>query len=327
MRKFVIVGKTSGAVMLYDTEFGGMAVATYYTVRQLLSMGATIIGLKSNTTQFSCYIMDKNENRALGNGVPVVGTKRSATTFIKGIKPTPAEQKAKRDAENAEKEKIRAEKKALQEKKKAEKAAKAKHRKRAKELKEEYKKQKEQEKLLKKTEVSFYNSKCLCVLTHIENIASEYHEQEKRYYTLYAETKSAISNMIKVLQNYGAFPAYKLGYIIEEIRKEFNRNNRVACNVSLIEMDNGNYFQCVVGNTVTMEATNHYEDCTDEWKFRKTNGYLPEHTGGRHSDCSNTSYGMTAGSNEISNITKYLLGSKKLRNMPYIPPCVYKENW
>jgi len=104
MRKFIIVGKTTGAVMLYDADYGGMAVATYYTVRQLISMGATVIGMKANTKQFSCYVMDKNENRSLGAGVPVVGTKRSASTFMKGIK-DPAKKQAEKERKKQEKKK------------------------------------------------------------------------------------------------------------------------------------------------------------------------------------------------------------------------------
>ena len=109
MRKFIIVGKTTGAVMLYDADYGGMAIATYYTVRQLISMGATVIGMKANTKQFSCYVMDKNENRSLGAGVPVVGTKRSASTFMKGIK-DPAKEQAKKEAKKKEQERIEQEK-------------------------------------------------------------------------------------------------------------------------------------------------------------------------------------------------------------------------
>ena len=330
MRKFIIVGKTSGAVMLYDTEFGGMAVATYYTVRQLMDMGATVIGVKSNTKQFSCYVMDKNENRAFGDGVPVVGTKRSAVTFMKGIKKPVEERRAEKEAEKKAIEAERARKRAEREAKKRAVIEKKERKEREKKEKiaraEAEKKQKAYEAMRKKNAISFHNSKCLCALTRVENEATEYHEKEKEYYTLYAETKAALSNLVKVLQNYCALPAYELGRILPRVRDGFKSRGRVSILVPLdmMEYGEGKYYQCVPGSNVSLSFINHYEDYSAEWKFRESNGYKPEFEDGRHRYAEDTRYGSTAdGDSDVNGFANSLRSAKHLRNMPYIPSTSY----
>lgn len=332
MRKFVIVGKTTGAVMLYDTEFGGMAVATFYTVRQLMDMGATVIGVKSNTKQFSCYVMDKNENRSLGNGVPVVGTKRSASTFMKGIKKPVEERKAEKEAEKkkieAEKERKRAEREAKKRAIEANKERKAREKKEKIARAEEEKRQKAYDSLRKKNAISFHNSKCLCALSRVENEATEYHEKEKEYYTLYAETKAALSNLVKVLQNYCALPAYELGRILPRVREGFKSHGRVSILVPLdmMEFGEGKFYQCVPASSVSLSFVNHYEDYSAEWKFRESNGYKPEFADGRHRYADDTSYGSTAnGDSDVNGFASSLRNAKHLRNMPYIPSTSYSS--
>ena len=329
MRSFVIVGKGKGCVLLHDKEFGGNAVATYYTVNQLIDAGAEVLGVKSRKP-FSYAVLNADGTPAAH--VPnAEGTKRSAVTFLKGIKKSRAELKAIREATEKRQAVLKAkkaeEKRVLAEKAKAEKERLKLERAKAKERAEAENKAKKEAKVIasamKRNAVSYQRSKCQCLLSFVRNTASEYHEEEKEHYILFAGSASAMSAMVKVLRNDSGMTGREVEDLVKRLRDEFKSNGRASCRVPLEWgfTDNRN-LQVGVADEVTLSVENTYEDESAEWTFRRSNGYRPEMKWERHwpTGCGSDRYGSTAdGDGSVTGFGRsLLLHHKHIRNMPYM---------
>ena len=334
--KFIITGKGTGTVMLYDVENKGSAVATFYTVNQLLDAGHEVLGV-TRRKPFACTPLTVNGEPA-AHPVKVEGTKRSAVTFMKGIKRSREELKTIREAQKKRdaiiKEKKAEAKRAAAEQEKIAKELRKKERIAKKENAEKEKKQKKLDRIIKsiwkKTTVSFQSSKCLCLLSHVVNVANEYHESERNYYTLYAGSASAMTAMVKLVRDYAKLTGWESKELIRDLRDRFKSTGRACCRVELdYEPDDMKSVQLAADNEVILSVRNDYEDTSAEWRFTKWNNYTAEMRDSRHRYEEDDEYGSVAdGKGSAKGFGVMLLKSyKHIRNMPYIGSMVRDDAW
>lgn len=91
--KFVIIGdnQEKKVVALFDKKNGGVAIATPYTVKQLINLGHEVIGVDNvKPFHYHCCNRSGKPTKRPETLDGIVPTKRAASTFIKGIKPTKA---------------------------------------------------------------------------------------------------------------------------------------------------------------------------------------------------------------------------------------------
>lgn len=177
MSKFIIVGeKEKNVVGLYDVQNGGVALATLYTIKQLLDMGHEVVGVESTKPFKYTICTRKGEPSKRKENLTELMVKKSAVSFVKGIKPSRNEIKAKKETSKKRTTTLRANKKEAKEKEKA--------------------------KLAKL--VRFQKSKLLVVESRYSISASEYHtESSTNTVVLYAASPTALRTMKEIiLENY-----------------------------------------------------------------------------------------------------------------------------
>lgn len=104
---FYIVGKKNDdCYVLYDVRYGGKACASLYTIDQLIEQGYAVAGCnslrgqKTRAKDITIVNLDGKPAQRISTFEDVPDTKRSAVTFIKGIKKSKEEvQKAKQIGE------------------------------------------------------------------------------------------------------------------------------------------------------------------------------------------------------------------------------------
>ena len=322
--KFIITGKGTGTVMLYDVENKGSAVATFYTVNQLLDAGHEVLGV-TRRKPFACTPLTVNGEPA-SRPVKVEGTKRSAVTFMKGIRRSREELKTVREAQKKRdavlKEKKAEAKRAAAEQEKTAKELRKQERIAKKEAEEKARKQKKLDKVIKaiwrKTTVSHQSSKCLCLLSYVKNVATEYNEDETTYYTLYAGTPSAMTAMAKLIRDYAEMPGWEASELISDLRSRFKSDGRASCCIALDDFSFPSYVQVAADSNVILSVRNDYEDSSAKWQLSKWNNYVPELLDSRHRSADDYNYGSV--SNRDGNAKGFgislLKNYKHLRNMP-----------
>lgn len=296
--KFVITGVGEKCFALYDAENKGSAMATAYTIKQLIEAGHQVIGVKS-LKPFSVVCHCKNGDVAKKQPVRATGipdTKRSMATFVKGIKPSRAEVKANKDA--ALKRKATIKQKKAEEKAKAEAEAK-----------------RWQE--LKKT--------CLQVIeaSHYE-VCGEYHTSEAyNEYYLYASSPTAFATLKKVLKSSVLANTFNnMRESLKEISKEFKTVGHVMVRGEFRDLGTWQIaegkIQYGYAPEYRLEARNDYEDTAVRAVAYSWNGYKPEDRGCRHCSIQDAEYGPSADCMSVKDLFKRIARAKKICSRMYL---------
>lgn len=250
MKKFIIVAKKEAGVFgLYDTENKGVALATTYTIKQLMDMGHEVCGVISSSP-FKCQIMTKTGEPAKKEAslMNVPDTKKSAVSFVKGIKPS-------REEKTANKEKTK---------------------KRVATLKATKQEVKKAQKAFEKKLEQFKPSKLLILETGCNIRSSEYDiESQKTTYRFLIKSPSAMTTFRNIIKN--IFPERLVKDELNDIMKTFKRHSSVS-----VEMEHNGILdlwgmdkkvQKGYNNEYLLEFANLYEDFSGEVTLQRKGRY------------------------------------------------------
>ena len=225
-------------------------MATTYTIKQLLDMGHKVCGVIS-TSPFKCQIMTKTGEPAKKEAslMNVSDTKKSAVSFVKGIKPS-------REEKTANKEKA---KKRVATLKAAKQVAK-----------------KAQEAFEKKLE-QFKPSKLLILEAGCNIRSSEYDvESQETTYRFLIKSPSAMTTFRNIIKD--IFPERLVKDELNDIMKTFKRRSSVSvemkCHNILDLWGLDKKVQKGYNNEYSLEFANLYEDFSGEVTLLRKGNYI-----------------------------------------------------
>ena len=290
--KFIITGVGEKCFALYDVENKGSAMATAYTIKQLVEAGHQVVGVKS-MKPFSVVCHCKNGDVAKKQPVRATGipdTKRSMATFVKGIKPSRADIKANKEAARKRKATIRQKK--ADEKKRAEAEA--------------------------KRWIDLKKS-CLQVIeSHYYEVCGEYHmsDQYTEYY-LYASSPTAFATLKKVLKNSVIANTFSsMSESLKDITTEFKRRGYVMVRGDFKDLAtywvDSKKIQEGYSPEYRFESHNDYTDKSIDVVAYSRNGYKPQDNGCHHCRVEDAEYGPTAERESLVGLFANIARTKKI---------------
>lgn len=292
--EFIIIGisEKKDAYALYDTANKGTAMATAYTIKQLLENGHTVVGIKSfKPFQVVCHSKDGKVAKSQSSLGLVSPTKRSMATFVKGIKPTREERKAAKETAAKRKTTLRANKAA----KKAAQEAK------------------------KKMWIPLQKSKLqILEVGHYEEVGEYHTNTSYDTYYLTAHSPAALTTLKKVLKNSslyqsGGFSFSDLKEDIRQIVDTFKDRGKITVKVKATMLDfEPAKCQCGYGAKYVFTCENNYEDKVASVSFYQYDGYKPTDNGCHHCSIGTATYGPTADSCQLADFGKVLQRAKRI---------------
>ena len=233
--KFIIVGeKAKGVVGLFDVANGGVALATAYTVRQLIDMGHDVVGVDTLKPFKYTICTRKGEPSKRAENLDALETKKSAVSFVKGIKPSRQEKSAN----------------------------KAKAKKRVASMRQAKAEAKKAEETFKKFLVPFKPSKLLMLETEYELESSEYHdESSSTTYRFLIKSASAMTAFRKIIKD--NIPWSIVEDDMKNIMKRFKRYSRVTVEATFRGIPDVWEDKKVIkgiSSSYKLDFTNNYED-------------------------------------------------------------------
>lgn len=245
--KFIIVGeKVKGVVGLFDETNGGVALATAYTVKQLIDLGHEVVGVDSIKPFKYTICTRKGEPSKRKENLDSLETKKSATSFIKGIKPS-----RKEKADN-----------------------KAKAKKRVETIKQAKADAKKKEEIFKKFLIPFKPSKLLMLETKYELRSSEYHDEGcTSTYHFLIKSPSAMTAFRKIIKDNIPWGAVKDN--MQRIMKGFKRYSQVTVEVIFTGVPSVCDKNVIRGTSSSykLEFNNFYDDFGGEVELRRNKTY------------------------------------------------------
>ena len=293
-KEFIVVGisKKEDALALFDVENKGTAMATPYTIRQLIENGHIVKGILA-TKPFRFRVFTKTGEAAKRKSVPatVDPTKRTMASFLNGIKPSRAEIKAAKEAAAKRKATFRVNKAA---KKAAQEAEKKKWM------------------LLQKTKLQILE------IGHYEEVGEYHTNTSYDTYFLSAQSPTALATLKKVLKNSrlyqgGGVSFSDLKVDIQQIVETFKNHGRITVKVKATHLDfDPKKCQCGYGSKYIFTCENNYEGKFARLRFLYSNGYEPEDAGCHHCSTETATYGPTADSCQMSGFANTLRRAKRI---------------
>ena len=282
--KFIIVGeKVKGVVGLFDETNGGVALATAYTVKQLIDLGHEVVGVDSIKPFKYTICTRKGEPSKRKENLDSLETKKSATSFIKGIKPS-----RKEKADN-----------------------KAKAKKRVATIKQAKADAKKKDEILKKFLIPFKSSKLLMLETKYELRSSEYRDEGcTSTYRFLIKNPSAMTTFRKIIKDNIPWGLVKEN--MQKIMKGFKSYSCVTVEVTfngLPIVPEKNVLKGI-SSSYQLKFNNYYEDFGGEVKLRRNKSYRVSSlddikyniasSSFRHSDLESFRIGATADSEDLT---------------------------
>ena len=290
-KKFIIIGiGEKDSYALYDVANKGTAMASAYTIRQLIENGCVVMGVVA-TKPFKvvCYSKSGEIAKKQASLGMVPPTKRSMTTFLKGIKPSRAEIKAAKEVAAKRRATLRANKAA---KKAAQEAEKKKWM------------------LLQKSKLQILE------IGHYEEVGEYHTNASYDTYFLSAQSPSALTTLKKVLKDSNLYQGGGVSFSdikddIREIVDNFKDYGKITVKVKATHLDfDPKKCQCGYGSEYFYTCENNYEDKIASLSFRYSNGYEPEDVGCHHCSVETATYGATADSCQMAGFAKTLRRTK-----------------
>lgn len=293
-KEFIVVGisKKEDALALYDVENKGTAMATPYTIRQLIENGHVVKGILA-TKPFRFRVFTKTGEAAKRKSVPatVDPTKRTIASFLKGIKPSRAEIKAAKEAAAKRKATLRANKAA---KKAAQEAEKKKWM------------------LLQKSKLQILE------IGHYEEVGEYHTNTSYDTYFLSAQSTAALTTLKKVLKDSNLYQGGGVSFSdikddIQEIVDNFKEYGKITVKVKATHLDfDPKKCQCGYGSKYIFTCENNYEDKLARLRFLYSKGYEPEDAGCHHCSTETATYGPTADSCQMAGFANTLRRTKRI---------------
>lgn len=292
-KKFIIIGiGEKDSYALYDVANKGTAIASAYTIRQLIENGCVVMGVVA-TKPFKvvCYSKSGEVAKKQASLGMVPPTKRSMTTFLKGIQPSRAEIKAAKETAAKRKATLRANKAA---KKAAQEAEKKKWM------------------LLQKSKLQILE------IGHYEDVGEYHTNTSYDTYFLSAQSPTALTTLKKVLKNSSLYQGGGLSFSdlkdeIQQIVETFKDHGRITVKVKATHLDfDPKKCQCGYGSMYLFSCDNNYEDRMASLRFRYSNRYEPEDVGCHHCSVETATYGPTADSCQMSGFANTLRRAKRI---------------
>lgn len=289
--KFIIVGeKEKGVVGLFDVQNGGVALATTYTVRQLIDMGHEVVGVGTLKPFRYTICTRKGEPSKRAENLDALETKKSAVSFIKGIKPSRQERSAN----------------------------KAKAKKRVASMRQAKAEAKKAEENFKKFLVPFKPSKLLMLETEYELKSSEYHdESSSTTYRFLIKSSSAMTAFRKLIKD--NIPWSLVEDDMKCIMNRFKRYSRVTVEVtfnSIPDIWEDKKIVKGISSSYKLDFTNYYEDFSGTIYLGRNKSYniskLDDiqykvvRSNCRHIDVENFRIGATADNYDLEDFIKGL---------------------